>query len=277
MLTKTVGRQLNSQAILCGRSMVAAFACALWLGYRRIPLATPLWRGQLLRGAVGFGAASAFFVALVRLPVAEATVLFYLYPILAALAAAAISGEPLSRGGLVGSLASLAGVGILCRLPILVGAAAPGRDTVGLAAALCAAVLFALDTVATRHIVQKDGPERSVFYLTAFISVGSSPALFASSGWTLRTTAVVGLIGILFCAQALCVASALRIERTAPVAAAGYLQVVFVTLLGAVSMGEWPDRWSLAGTALILLGSAPLVFARAPAAVAEPALREQKP
>lgn len=264
VLTKVVGKQINSQAVLCGRSLVGSLACAIWLTSRGIPLWSDIWKGQLFRGCIGFGAASAFFAALVRLPVAEATTLFYLYPIFAAIAAALIAREPVSRLALIGSVVSLAGVGLLCHLPIIVGTAAPTRDMIGLAAGLGAAVLFALDTVLTRQIVLKDGPERSVFYLTMVIAVGSSHALVGSTGWTARNAGIVLLIGILFSLQTYSIASALRLEKTAPVAAVGYLQVVFVTLLGAVYMGEWPDGWTLAGTALVLCGSAPLVIKRAP-------------
>jgi drug/metabolite transporter (DMT)-like permease len=46
----------------------------------------------------------------------------------------------------------------------------------------------------------------------------------------------------------------LQLERTARATTAGYLQVAFAVLWGAIFLGEIPDTWTLAG-AVTIIGS----------------------
>jgi drug/metabolite transporter (DMT)-like permease len=44
----------------------------------------------------------------------------------------------------------------------------------------------------------------------------------------------------------------LQLERTARATTAGYLQVAFAVLWGAIFLGEIPDLWTLGGAAIII-------------------------
>lgn len=180
--------------------------------------------------------------------------LFYLNPALAMLGAAVIASEPVSLRNLAGSLISFAGVVVLCRPTFLVGSGGPGRDAIGLLAAVGSAVFFALGSIATRLLVRQDPPERASFYMAACIAVGTLPWLGSSPAVPARSVGLVILIGLMAAAQLYFLSRALQLENTAPVTSVGYLQVLFVTLLGAALLGEWPDPWALVGMLLILVG-----------------------
>lgn len=256
VLVRYLGSHVHSQEILWGRSVTAALVIWLVLRLRGERVISPSWPRLILQGALGCIAASLFFLALTRLPASEATVLFYLNPPLAMLGAAVFAREPMSMRILTGSMISFVGVIVLCRPAFLVGSVSPGRDVIGLVAGVSSAVFFALATIATRLLVMRDSAERASFYVAGCIAVGTIPWLGTTPHVPPRSIAMIALIGVLAAAQLYCLSRALALERAAPVAAVGYVQVLFVTVLGAASLGEWPDGLAVVGMLFILAGRA---------------------
>ena len=203
-------------------------------------------RIQLLRGLLLASSSLFFFSALKFMPLAEATTINFVSPILLTLAAALILKEKVEPARWVAIGAGFAGVLIIIR---------PGADLFGAAAMLPlgTAACFAAYNVLTRKIAGLESPYTSLFYAGLVGTVVLAAVLpFA---WQTPTTLwhgflvlVMGLIGgtsHLILIRAYEHASA---SRLAPFS---YTQLLWVLIAGYVLFGDFPDGWSLIGIAVI--------------------------
>src|SRR4051794_38633156 len=119
--------------------------------------ATPGWpaiRRNLGRAVVVLCTATCFFIAIARLPLAEAIALTFMAPLLMALLGRLILKEPVAPRAMVGLAVGLAGVLVIARGQG--GGTAHAFDPLGLAAALACAFFYALSMVLMRQQSAKD-------------------------------------------------------------------------------------------------------------------------
>jgi len=230
------------------------------LGYSRPML--------LLRGSVGFISLTCFYFALIHLPLAEATVIQYTNPVWTALLAALLLREAIGRRELALSLASLVGVVIIARPTVLFGTATESLPALPVLAGLIGAVVSGLAYVIVRHVSRTEAPLVIVFWFALVSAIGSLPFLLGdfvtpspAAGWFLLGVGATTWLGQIF------VTLGLRAERAGKAMAVAYLQVVFAAMWGALILAERPDRWTLAGGAVILGATWLLGRVRGPAAV----------
>ena len=173
--------------------------------------------------------------------------IFAVYPLLVAALAGPVLGEYVGWRRGVAIAVGLAGVLVILR---------PGFQVFSLAALvpLAGALLFALYALLTRLAARADSAETSLFYTgvagaVAMTLVGPffwTPIHGAQDWFWMLTLCAFGVLGHFLMIKAYEVAEAGTIQPLA------YLQLVWVSIMGFALFGERPDRWTVAGAALIL-------------------------
>jgi len=199
--------------------------------------------------------ATTFFFALARLPLADAIALGFISPVLTALFGVALLGERLDWR------IAVALAGGICGMLLIVGgsvgsAGLSGDVLIGAAAVLLSAIGYALNIVVLRHRATRD----PLAQIVLFQNLGPTlllalPVLWVWTPLTLGDTALFALLGTLgVTAHTLLAHAFARIEaaRLAPV---GYVALVWGVLFGFLFFAEVPGLATLAGAALIVLGT----------------------
>ena len=140
-------------ALLLRNVIGVALILPVWLAGRRALPSRAALKLHALRSAVNAGMALLFFVAVVRLPIAESIALSFIAPIVALYLAAVMLGETIRRRALYASLLGLAGVVVVVagRLDSGPVSGEADRETwIGLAAILASALLYAVNLVLQR-------------------------------------------------------------------------------------------------------------------------------
>jgi drug/metabolite transporter (DMT)-like permease len=249
---KLAGDTIPTQQIVLVRgSVVTLWTYALLRKQKLSPWGTE--RGLLfLRGFLGYAALSCFLWAVVRLPLADTTVIHFTNPVFTALLAAVFLGEVLRGWEVFLALVALAGVLIVARPGFLFGDVT-GLEPMAVAAAMAGAILSAAAYVTARRLTRTHDTLVIVFSF-AFVSlVGSLPATLQVFVWpTAWEWAVLLGVGVAAQGGQVYVTKALQVEKAGKVMAVGYLQIVFAALWGVVMFGEIPDEWTAAGAAIII-------------------------
>lgn len=209
--------------------------------------------GHLWRGVVGATAMAFSFLALGLLPLPEVTAIFFAAPILATIFAAMFLGEAIRIYRLAAVALGLAGVVVIVapRLTALDAPAVSELETVGVFAALMAAVFAALAQVFVRRLVATEDTAAIVFWFSATTTVLS--LVSAPFGWTMpEGTALLMLIltGIAGGIGQILLTMSYRYAETAVIAPFDYAQIVFALIIGWFVFGEAPTPLMLAGAAL---------------------------
>lgn len=263
LFVKLVGQRLPSQEIVLVRSIITLAYSYLAVRWAK----ASLWgkhRGLLLlRGLLGFGGLSCFYFALTKLPLADATVIFYSNPVLTALFAALFLDERLGPSEIAGALLSFAGITLIARPSFLFGAAASSLNLlyVGIAfvGAVCAAGAYAV----VRTLREREHPLVVVFYFPLVATIGSIPtAGFTDMQWpTLYEWALLlGGVGLTAQIAQVLLTNGLHQERAGRAMAMTYLQIVFAAIWGMLFFQEFPDLLSVFGALLVVGGT--IVVAR---------------
>jgi drug/metabolite transporter (DMT)-like permease len=249
-LAKLVGRTVPLFEIVLARSVVVGILSGLKLlrdgtGFRGTEP-----RLLVLRGVLGFAALSCYYYAVVRLPLADATVIHFMNPVFTAFMAAVVLGEHL---GLLEALlvgASLVGVVVVARPPFLFGGG--GLAPVPVLVALCGAVLAAGAYVAVRRL-RGEPPMLIVFYFAVVSTLLSAPMVALHSTLPDLPTLLLLLgVGMTTYLGQTFVTWGFRLERAGRASAVGYLQIVFAAGWGWLLFAEAPDLWTGVGAALIV-------------------------
>ena len=201
---------------------------------------------HFVRGILLVASGACFFTALKFLPVAEATALNFMAPMLVTLMAGWFLGEHLTRPRLAFVVAGFIGMLLIVR---------PGTEVLHPAAffAIGAAALYATFQILTRKLAGENlmvllffpslvgtvllSVVVPFFHYQAWYPV-SDILLFAGIG-------MMGLIGHLLFIKAFQVASA------SAIAPFTYSQLVWSTLAGWLVFGSFPDGWTLSGIVII--------------------------
>lgn len=247
---KHLGARLPVAELVLARSIVGL---GISLGMARVAGINP-WgrrRGLLaLRGLLGTLALGCIFAALKRLPLAEATVLQFLYPTITAALAWILLGESPNRRSLGALLVGWVGVMVLVR---------PGSGVFpvgGVLLALAGAVLTSLAYVSVRELARTESPLVIVFWFPMVSALLSLPLVLlhpvAPTGNDMLWLLAVGLFtqaGQLGLTEGL---ARLPAARATPI---GYIQVVFASFWGWWVFGEKMGPTSLLGGALVLVAA----------------------
>lgn len=210
-------------------------------------------RVHLLRSSTNGVMAGLFFYGTVHTPLAEAMALSFIAPLIALFLAAAFLGERLAPRAVAGSLAALAGVGVIAAGK-LGGHYAP--DAVhGMIAILVSAVLYAVNLVLQRRLAQIAEPDEIAFFQSVIIA-----AMFAPGAWWLAPVPPLPAAGLLLAGAVLATMSLMLVgwayarapaQKLVPLE---YTAFIWAALVGWMLFGEPVTLRTLAGVALIVAG-----------------------
>ena len=238
----------TGQILFCRGALACLFLAAIAGARRPGPIRLPLAdRAAWLRSLFELAVSWCYFQALRDLPLAEATAVLFVFPLLLTALAALVLRERVgaARGGAVAL--GLAGVLLILR---------PGTAAFDPAAlwALAAALGIALRDLATRFVRPASGTESVALMATGLSTLASLAT--APFGWLAPDPP--GLLGFAASAALVSVAFVLIVAgtRTGDVsftATFRYVTVPLSFLLGYLVWGQVPDAPVLAGTAVIVL------------------------
>ena len=227
---------------------------------RGVLLATPHWRWQVTRGAVGFSALFSYFYAITLLPLATAVTLNYTSAIFLALYLG-FAGMRMRRGMLGALVLGLVGVIMLLK-PTL-----HADQLVGGLVGLGSGVLAGMAYFSVCELGARGEPEtRTVFYFSLVSSVGAAIWLAFSDMHAVDLRSGLLLLGVACFATVaqLAMTRAYSRGKTLMSAALAYSTVIFSSLFGMLFWGEVMDDASWLAIGLIFAsGVAATHFSRA--------------
>lgn len=207
-----------------------------------------------LRALAGGGAMVCGISALNHLRLADFTALSFSQPLFAVMLAVLLLGETVGWRRWGATLVGLAGVVIMVR---------PGTGAFHADALLAVAMAFgiAVAVILAKRLPPRESQVTMLFYFSLTTVIAFAAPAFAV--WrTPSATEAAGLLGfglVGLMTQALMIA-AYRAGEASIVAPFDYSRLIFAGFLGFVLFGEVPDRWTLAGAAVIV--AATLYIAR---------------
>ncbi len=253
LLAKLAGEHIPTMELVFVRSVLMTVSSFGILRYQGFSPAGNDKRTLFVRAAVGVTALSLFYFALPRIPLGDATALFYMTPIWTALIASVVLKERTARLVFLGMGISLLGVVMIARPSFLFGGALSELDPLAVIATVCASMFSGFVYVLVRKLRASDEPLVIIFWLSWVGVVGSLP--FFVTGWVwptpLEWAYLIG-VGITTLIAQIFLTLGLHKEAAGRAMSIGYLQVVFAFIWGALVFGAIPDLWSLLGAGAIV-------------------------
>ncbi len=257
LMVKMAGARLPTMEVVLARSVITLVLSLALIRH----LGVSPWgnrKGLLLtRGILGFVSLSAFYFAVIHLPLADATVIHYTNPVFTAILAALFLSERLGGREVALTLAGLAGVVVMVRPTFLFGGEVSALPPLPVAAAITGALFSAAAYTAVRALGRSETPAVVVFWFSLVSVVAAFPFALAR-GFVVPTGREWGLLlGIGLATQfgQLLITAGLREERAGRAMAVAYLQIVFAAGLGILFLAEIPDGWTGLGAGLVLLAT----------------------
>lgn len=249
-LIKVIGTELPLFQIIAIRGMLATFLIFLLArGLKKLSFSMSRrdWGLVGLRSLSEIGATYFFLTALLVMPIANITAVLQALPLTVTLGAALLFKEQVGWRRMTAILIGFLGMLLIVR---------PGPDgfTDGAIFALLAVFFVTMRDLATRRI-SKDVQSLTVT-LVAAVSV-TSFALIASTGisWqsvTISQAAMLGCAALFILGGYTLSVMVMRVGDVSFVSPFRYTGLLWALLLGWVVFGDWPDKVTLAGAALVV-------------------------
>ncbi len=201
---------------------------------------------QIVRGVVLAASSMFFFSALKFMPMAEASSITFIAPVLVTLGAAVLLKEKVESARWAAVCAGFIGVLIIIR---------PGSGVFSPVALLPlgTAACFAAYQVLTRKLAGVESPYTTLFYSGLVGTV--MLAVVLPFAWVAPATpthaALLVLMGLIGGGSHLILIRAYEHAPASRLAPFSYTQLGWVLVAGYVVFGDFPDGWSLAGIAVI--------------------------
>jgi drug/metabolite transporter (DMT)-like permease len=199
-----------------------------------------------LRGMLAFGSWSLYLLAISRMPLADATAIFFSAPLIMAALSMPLLGEPVGprRWTAIG----FGFIGVL----IIVDPGAGMLEGTALLA-LVAATLFSFAQLVARRLASTEASATMVFYTTAILVVlagAAQPFVWITPSW--RDLAVMAAAGLVTGIAQFLQTQALRFAPVVIVGSFLFTQLIWATLYGYLLWGDLPGRPILIGGAVVI-------------------------
>lgn len=251
---REISAELNTFETLAYRSVIGFVIICLVIRFL-----SPKGFGQVRSGRYGlhgirtlvhFGAQNCWFFAIAVIPLAQVTALELTSPIWVALLAPLLLSEKLTKIRLLAALIGFIGVLLIAR---------PGISPLGIghAAALAAAIGFALNTIAVKRLSSTETTLCILFWMTlsqAILGFGFA----APTGITMfsfEMTPWVIVLGITGLSAHFCLTKALTCAPASIVAPMEFMRLPLIAVVGMLLYLEPLEFAVFAGSALVLLGN----------------------
>jgi drug/metabolite transporter (DMT)-like permease len=266
VLVKVVSPRLPTGEIVLARAVFTLVISYAML--RRLKL--PVWgtkRGALVsRGLLGSGALACYYLAIAKLPLADATTLHFTQPLLTALLAWWLLGERVGWAAAFAIACGLAGVTLVVHPGVPLG---DGADPFGVTIALASAALSSLAYVTVRQLAKTEHPLVIVFYFPLIATPLAIPWALYDFVWpsAVDWIALAG-IGIATQVGQVFLTKALAIEQASRATAVGYIQICFAVMWQIAVFGQLPALGTVLGAALVIAGTLAVSMTARPAEAA---------
>ncbi len=247
---REIQTEMNTFELMLYRSSIgfAALALIVWRsdrGFAQIRTAQPAQ--HVRRNVVHYAGQNLWFFAVATIPLAQLVALEFTNPIWVALLAPVFLAEPLTRARLLAAAVGFAGVMVVAQ-PGQIGFGA------GQAAALTAAVCFAMTTIFTKRLMREDTVLCVLFWMTLAQAAMSLPlALPGGIPWPSTEIAPwVGLAGVTGLTAHYALTSALDHAPAIVVAPMEFIRLPVFAAAGMWLYGEPLSVAVFAGAALII-------------------------
>ena len=200
---------------------------------------------QILRGVGTVGSAIAFILSLHYLPIAEATALNFITPLIITVLAIPVLGEVVRPQGWIAVLIGFAGMLVVVR---------PGSHGLHPAAllVLLSSLCWCTAMLVTRRMVGFDRADVTLMWtaMTGFVLLLCALPFFLAplSLWQAMFCLLIGVIAT--CGQWFSLL-AYRAARATMLAPLSYAQLLWSSAFGYVAFHSVPDRWTLGGALII--------------------------
>ena len=246
VMTKILGHSIPVAQIVWLRFVSQALLVGAGLLVARRPVFTSAHlKLHMLRGLATTFSSYMFFMGIIYLPLADATALIQLGPVMVTLGAVLVLGETIGRRRILGIAAAFLGAMLIIR---------PGYSVMSPASAfpMLGAIGFTVYALATRF-VRSDGPWTALFLQGVFGMLFSS--LLVPFFWQPIALAEVPVVAALVGFGILGHLLMIRAFAAAPasdIAPYGYAGLLFAVIFGLLLFGEIPDGFTLIGALVIV-------------------------
>ncbi len=208
---------------------------------------------QILRGLSVAASALCFILSLGHLPIAEATAINFITPLLITALAVPVLGEVVRLRGWIAVLVGFGGMLVVVR---------PGVHGLQPAAllVLLSSLFWSVAMLATRKLAVIDRPGVTLLWTAAsgfVLLMAILPFFLAPMTWPLVGLCVA--LGVIASLGQWLAVLAYRHARATALAPLGYAQLIWSSVLGLLVFGNVPDRWVVVGAVIIALSGLSVV------------------
>jgi len=255
VFAKLAGERLPTMELVLARVVVTLIMS--WWAIRGLGIYPWGHHKKLLvvRGFAGFMGLSCYFYAINHLPLADATVIQFCNPMLAALIAVFALRERLRGLDVAATLFSMVGV-LLVAQPTFLFARGTPLDPVAVVIGVVGAIFSAIAYVVIRRLGSTEHHMVVVFYFPLVTGPASLP-LLAFEGVVLpEGIEWLLLLGIGVAAQLgqIEITKGFKLETAGRASSVTYLQIVLAYTWGVLLFGEYPNSISILGALLVVAG-----------------------
>jgi drug/metabolite transporter (DMT)-like permease len=242
-------------------ALVPILAYLAWRGQLRHGLKTERPLGHLKRSLYGCAAMFFSFLSIAHLPLALATALSFLAPLIVVPMAIAILGE--RPGWFVGGATCLGFLGVALMLwPAMSGPELAVGTLIGVGAGLACAATTALAKTQIKRLTSTEAPAAIAFYFAIVCAACGLATL--PFGWSEASrTALLALIasGLLGGLAHIAMTEAVARAPVSTLAPFEYTAMIWALLFDLIIFALWPGLISLLGALLIVTAAAGVAFA----------------
>lgn len=267
--------------IIFFRSFFALVVLVIWLAWRGAfprALYTRRLPAHLLRSFAGIGSMFFIFASYGLLPLADATAIGYVQPLLVALLAALILREAITPIRMVAIVAGFSGVTIMLWENLSGGVSFDAQRPLGAFCALMGALLVAVAFIQIRQLIQTEDTGAIAFYFQFTTTAAAVIGLLAAALWpsgaplaaVMHSQAWVwpngsdwiGLvaIGVLGGGGQILMTQGFRYADASILAVFDYTSLIWAVMIGFAVFGELPTIYVIAGAAVVIASGLTVVW-----------------
>jgi len=254
-LVKLAGSRLPSAEIAIWRGVVTLILSGIALYRARLSPWGKDTRWLLVRGLFGCAGLHCYYYALTALPLAEATVIQFLNPVLVAVLAPFALGERPGPRDVLGTLAGFAGVVLIARPASLFGVGEVTLSPLGVGVGLLGALVSAIVYLVVRKLKDEDA-RVVVFQLPLLVIPLTLPVAIPVWVWPTPLEWLVLLgVGVATQIGQVKMTQGLQVETAARATAVSFAQVAFAMVFSVLLFAEIPTLTTWIGGALVFGGT----------------------
>ncbi len=267
--------------IIFYRSFFALLVLIVWLAWRgKFPRAIYTQRlpAHLVRAIAGIGSMFFMFAAYQLLPLADATALSYVQPLLVALFAGLILGEKLTFVRIAAIASGFGGVVVMLWHHLGSGSPANSDHIAGAILSIMGAILVAVAFIQIRRLTETEDSGAITFYFQFTTSCAATavliaalvwPSTFPFAGWvqsqawvwpSLADALPLIMIGVLGGIGQIMLTEGFRFAPASVLAAFDYTGLIWAVAIGFVIFAEVPTLNVIAGAAIVIAAGLSVVW-----------------